>query len=52
MVPVFQATGQPAESCSVKSRACLDAVTSWNMLVSAHRIIIGQYDGHMTLNDK
>lgn len=51
-MPVFQATGQPAESCSVKSRACLDTVTSWRTLGSAQRIIIGQYDGHMTPTDK
>lgn len=48
LVPVLQATGKPAERCSVKSRANLDTATSWKMLGPALRIIIGQYDEPMT----
>ena len=47
-MPVFQATGEPAESCFVKSRACLGTATNWSMLGPATRIIIGLYDGQMT----
>jgi hypothetical protein len=36
MVPVFQATGEPAESCFVKSRTCLGTVTNWSMLGPAN----------------
>lgn len=48
MVPVFQATGEPAESCFVKSRTGLGAETNWSTLEPARRIIIGHYDGQMT----
>lgn len=48
MVPVFQATGQPAESCAVDSRTGLDAATNWGMLDSAKRIIIKLCDAAVT----
>ena len=48
MVPVFQATGEPAASCFVKSRTSLGTATNWSTLVSTKRIIIGHYDGQMT----
>jgi len=49
VVPVFQATGQPAESYPVDSRTGLDAATSWGMLDSAKRIIIKLCDAAVTL---
>ena len=48
VVPVFQATGQPAESCAVDSRTGLDAATNWGMLDSAKRIIIKLCDAAVT----
>ena len=49
---MFQATGKPAERCSVNSRANLDTATDWKMLEPAPRIIIGQYDRSMTFLPK
>jgi len=48
VVPVFQATGEPAESCFVKSRTSLGTETSWSTLGPARRIIMVHYDGQMT----
>lgn len=45
---MFQATGQPAESCAVDSRTVLDAATNWGMLDSAKRIIIKLCDAAVT----
>ena len=54
MVPVLQATGQPAESRTVVSRTGLGAASNWHMLESAKRIIIKLYDAAVTpdSNDK
>lgn len=48
MVPVFQATGEPAESCFVKSRAGLGTGPTGACWDQRIEIINGQYDHQMT----
>lgn len=48
LVPVYQATGQPAESYARDSRTSLGVATNRHMLDSAKAIIISLYDAAVT----